>query len=151
MKKLVSLAIILMMSTMVFSQTTKDELKIAREIFGMEKKEMVQNFVNLPENNVFWTIYKEYDEGRKVFGEARYDLLLEYAGNYVNYSDDRLEIILAESMNNRKKAEKHFLKTYKKIKKECGVKTASQFYMVERFFESSIQATVLGNLPIVEN
>ena len=43
------------------------------------------------------------------------------------------------------------MKTFKKVKKECGVKTASQFFMVERFFESSVRASVLGNLPIVEN
>lgn len=151
MKKLLSLAVFLIMATLVFSQTTKDELKVAREIFGVEKKEMVQNFVDLPENNVFWGIYSEYDEARKELGEARYDLLLEYAGNYVNYTDDRLEKILASNLSNRKQIEKLFMKTYKKVKKECGVKTASQFYMVERFFESSVRATVLGNLPIVEN
>jgi len=151
MKKLLSLAVLVMVSSFVFSQTTKDELKVARDLFGMEKKEMVQNFVDLPENNVFWTIYSDYEKARKVLGEDRYDLLLEYAGNYVNYTDNRLDVILAKNIDNRKKIEKLFMKTYKKVKKECGVKTASQFYMVERFFESSVRATVLGNLPIVEN
>lgn len=151
MKKLLSLAILLAVSTIVFSQTTKDELKLAQEIFGMEKKAMVDNFVDLPENDVFWTIYEEYEKERKAFGDKTYNLLLEYAGNYVNYSDDRLEIIMAGSIKQRKAVEKLLQKYYKKVKKECGVKTASQFYFVQRFYDSTVRAHLLGQMPIVEN
>lgn len=151
MKKVLSLAVLLMVSTLVFSQTEKEELAMAQEMFGMGKKAMVASFVDLPDNDVFWTIYEQYESGRKALGEERYDTLVEYADNYVNSSDDRLDEILKQSIANRKQMEKLFMKTYKKMKKECGVKTASQFFMVERFFESSVRASVLGNLPIVEN
>ena len=151
MKKLLSLAVLLVLSTIVFSQTSKDELKLAYEIFGMEKKAMVDNFVELPADNVFWTIYEEYETERKEFGDKRYNLLLEYAGNYVNYSDERLEKIMAESIKQRKAAEKVLQKYYKKVKKECGVKTASQFYFVQRFYDSTLRAHLLGQMPIVGN
>lgn len=151
MKKVLSLAVLLMVSTFVFSQTEKEELGVAQEMFGMGKKAMVASFVDLPDNNVFWTIYEQYESARKILGEERYDTLVEYADNYVNSSDERLDNILKQSIANRKKMEKLFMKTFKKVKKECGVKTASQFFMVERFFESSVRASVLGNLPIVEN
>lgn len=151
MKKLVSLAVLLAVSTIVFSQTTKDELKLAQEIFGMGKKAMVDNFVELPADNVFWTIYEEFETERKAYGDKTYNLLLEYAGNYVNYSDARLETIMAESMKQRKAMEKLVQKYYKKVKKECGVKTASQFYFVQRFYDSTLRAHLLGQMPIVEN
>lgn len=151
MKKLFSLTLLVVVSTIVFSQTTKKELELAQELFGMEKRMMVANFVELPETDVFWTIYDEYEKEREAFGDRRYNVLLEYAGNYVNYSDERLEKIMAENVKIRQDMEKLFMKYYKKIKKECGIKTASQFYMLQRFYESSIRAKVLGNLPIVEN
>ncbi len=150
MKKLLSLAVLLAVSTIVFSQTTKDELNIAQEIFGMGKKAMVHNFVELPADNVFWTIYEEYETERKAFGDKTYNLLLEYAGNYVNYSDARLETIMSNSMKIRKGQDKLMTKYYKRIKKECGVKTASQFYMVQRFFDSTVRAHLLGQMPILE-
>lgn len=151
MRKLLSLAVLLAVSTIVFSQTSKDELKMAQEIFGMGKQAMVHNFVELPDDNVFWTIYEEYETERKVFGDKTYNLLLEYAGNYVNYSDARLETIMAESIKQRKAVEKLLQKYYKRVKKECGVKTASQFYFVQRFFDSTVRAHLLGQMPIVEN
>ena len=151
MKKLFTLILLVVVSTIVFSQTTKKELEVAQELFGMEKKLMVANFVDLPQNHVFWTIYDAYEKEREAFGDKRYNLLLEYAGNYVNYSDNRLEKIMAESIKIRQDMEKLFMKYYKRIKKECGIKPASQFYMLQRFYESSIRSNVLGNLPIVEN
>lgn len=150
MKKLLSLAALLMIVTTVFSQTTKKELEATAELFGMGKKAMVANFVELPENHKFWTIYEEYEAERAELGEKRYNVLLEYAGNYVNYSDHRLEIIMDEAMKVRKDMEKLLTKYYKRIKKECDVKTASQFYMVQRYFDSVIRSNALGNLPIIE-
>lgn len=150
MKKLLSLAALLMLVTTVFSQTSKKELEATAELFGMGKKAMVANFVQLPEDNPFWAVYDEYEEARAELGEKRYNVLLEYAGNYVNYSDDRLEIIMADAMKVRKESEKLLAKYYKRIKKEFGVKTASQFYMVQRYFDSVIRSNALGNLPIIE-
>lgn len=150
MKKLLSLAALLMIVTTVFSQTSKKELEATAELFGMGKKAMVANFVELPEEHNFWAIYDEYEKERAKLGEERYNVLLEYAGNYVNYTDDRLDIIMNKAMKVRKDSEKLLLKYYKRVKKECDVKTASQFYMVQRYFDSAIRSQILGNLPILE-
>lgn len=152
MKKLLSLsALLLLFVTVVFSQTTKGELEVAQDIFGMGKKAMVANFVELPETDIFWTIYEEYETERAEIGEASYNVLLEYAGNYVNYSDDRTAIIMDKVLKNRKRSEKLLASYFKKISKECGSKTATQFYMVQRFFDSTVRAKMLGSLPILEN
>lgn len=151
MKKLLSLAVLVMVSTIVFSQTTKKELEFAAELFGMEKRAMVANFVELPETNVFWSIYDEYESQRALIAEQRYQLMLEYAGNYVNYSDARLEKINAKTLNLRKTSEKLRVKYFKKIQKECGPKVASQFWMVQRYYDAAINAKILGSLPILEN
>lgn len=150
MKKLVLLGVLVFLGSVMFAQTTKTELQMAQDIFGMKKKAMVSNFVNLPQTDVFWSIYDEYEAKRTAFGEKTYENLLEYAGNYVNYSDNRAEVILNNVMAQRKKMEKLLNTYYKKVKKECGTKTATQFYMVQRFFDATIRAEVLGNLPIVE-
>jgi hypothetical protein len=124
---------------------------MAQDIFGMSKKVMVANFVELPETDVFWTIYEEYETKRAALGEETYKILLEYAGNYVNYSDDRAAIIMNNVLKQRKESEKLLVSYFKKIKKECGPKTATQFYMVQRFFDSTLRSEALGKLPILEN
>lgn len=151
MKRLLSLVMLLTMTAVVYSQTTKKELEVMAEVFGMGKKAMVANFVDLPKNDVFWTLYDEYEEKRSTLAEQRYNVLLEYAGNYVNYSDDRLILVMDKSVKVRKQMEKLLEKYYKQIKKQCGIKPASQFYMTQRFFDSKVRSHILGNLPLIEN
>lgn len=150
MKRLLLVVGCVMFVTAIFSQTTKTELEALHELFGMGKKAMVANFVELPDDHKFWAIYDEYEDARLALAEERYKVLLEYAGNYVNYSDARLEKVMGKSVKIRKQMEKLLEKYYKRIKKECDVKAASQFYMVQRYFDSQIRTQILGNLPIIE-
>ena len=150
MKKLFSLAVLLTLSTFVFSQSNKSELEYYRSIFGESKKEMITKFINLDDNNEFWKLYDEFESERQVFGQKGYELLLEYAGNYVNYSDDRMDILMKDFLNNYSNIAKVTKKYYKKIKKVSGSKTASQFLMIEKFYEATIRARILGDLPLMD-
>ncbi len=150
MKKLFSLTILLVLSTLVFSQTVNKELAYYQDIFGMSKKAMITKFLDLDENAEFWTLYDEYEKERQKYGQKRYEILLEYAGNYVNYSDKRMDILMEESLANRKSVAKVTKKYYKKIRKVSGSIAASKFIMIESFFESTIRTKILGDLPMMK-
>lgn len=150
MKKTLGLCILFLLSVFVYAQDAKNEMELLTQLLGMNKKAMVADFVDLPDNDVFWTLYKEYEEQGKEIGEDRYQLLIQYAENFVNHSDEKLEEIMEASISLRNKSETTLETFYLKIKKECGTKTASQFYFVQRFCESTLSANVLGSLPIVE-
>ncbi|MCF6358824.1 MAG: hypothetical protein L3J54_13565 [Draconibacterium sp.] len=146
MKKLFSLTLLLVASTFVFSQTADKELEYYQAIFGMSKEAMISDFVQLDKSSEFWTVYDEYEKERQQYGQKRYELLLEFAGNYVNYSDKRMDILMEESLANRKSMAKVSKKYYKKIKKVAGSKAAAQFLMIESYFEASLRAKILGEL-----
>ena len=150
MKKLFSLTILLVLSTLVFSQTVNKELAFYQDIFGMSKKAMITKFLDLDENAEFWTLYDEYEKERQKYGQKRYELLLEYAGNYVNYSDKRMDILMEESLANRKAVSKVTKKYYKNIRKVSGSNAAAKFLMIESFFEASIRTKILGDLPMMK-
>ncbi len=150
MKKLFSLTILLVLSTLVFSQTVNKELAYYQDIFGMSKKAMITKFLDLDENAEFWTLYDEYEKERQEYGQKRYELLLEYAGNYVNYSDKRMDILMEASLANRKTVAKVTKKYYKKIRKVSGSNAAAKFLMIESFFESTIRTKILGDLPMMK-
>ena len=150
MKKLFSLTILLVLSTLVFSQTVNKELAYYQDIFGMSKKAMITKFLDLDENAEFWTLYDEYEKERQEYGQKRYELLLEYAGNYVNYSDKRMDILMEASLANRKTVAKVTKKYYKKIRKVSGSNAAAKFLMIESFFDSTIRTKILGDLPMMK-
>ena len=150
MKKLLSLTILLVLSTLVFSQTVNKELAYYQDIFGMSKKEMITKFLDLDENAEFWTLYDEYENERQKYGQKRYEILLEYAGNYINYSDKRMDILMEESIANRKSVAKVTKKYYKEIRKVSGSNAAAKFIMIESFLEASIRTKILGDLPMMK-
>jgi len=146
MKRLFSLTILLVLGTMAFSQKANQELDYYQALFGMSKEAMITDFIELDKSAEFWTVYDEYEKERQKYGQKRYELLLEFAGNYVNYSDKRMDILMEESLANRKAMSKVTKKYYKKIRKVSDSKAAAQFLMIESYFESSIRATILGEL-----
>ena len=146
MKKLFSLTILLVLSTLAFSQKANQELEYYQAVFGMSKEAVITEFIELDKSAEFWTVYDEYEKERQEYGQKRYELLLEFAGNYVNYSDNRMDILMEESLANRKSMAKVSKKYYKKVKKVAGSKVAAQFLMIENYFEASIRATILGEL-----
>ena len=150
MKKLFSLTILLVLSTLVFSQTVNKELEFYQSVFGTSKKAMMTKFIGTDTNAEFWALYDEYEKERQKYGQNRYEILLEYAGNYVNYSDKRMDILMEKSIANRKAVAKVTKKYYKKIRKVSGSNAASKFLMIESFFESTIRTKILGDLPMMK-
>jgi len=150
MKKIFSLLVILIFSTAGFSQVPKTETQQLAKLLGANKKEIVKSFVDLPQEDIFWELFDEYEKHRESFGSKRYSLLVQYAENYEGHSDKKLEEIIEKSVKLKNDAEQLLLKYFEKIKAECGIKTASQFYFIQRFFEASLNANILGNLPIIE-
>lgn len=148
--QLILLALLFIVSNFSFGQENTKDWQLTNQAYEKEKKEMMAKFVQLPDGDVFWELYTEFEKQRGKYSNESYNVLLDYAENYVNYSDARLEQIMQDNMRVRSKMDELLESYYSKIKEECGVKTASQFWMIERYFESMLRANVLGNLPIVE-
>lgn len=52
------------------AQQINDEIKLIQSAFGMEKRAMVEQYMALPAESGFWTIYETYEvERRKLMKE----------------------------------------------------------------------------------
>ena len=150
MKKLFSIAIILIASvTMSFAQVQQEEIDYYQSIFGMEKKIVVANFLELEETNAFWAIYDEYEIARKELGQKRLNLIVKYAENYDNLTDEKADAVIKSSISLRKSTTDLINKYYKKVKKVSGSKTAAQFYQIENYFITAIQAELYTDVPLI--
>ncbi len=150
MKKIFSIAIILIASvTMTFAQVQKEEIDYYQSIFGMEKKIVVANFLELEESNAFWAIYNEYEVERKKLGEQRIKLILDYAEHYVELTDEKTDDLVKKSISLRSGGHALIVKYYKKVKKVSGSKTAAQFYQIENYFTTAIQSELYTEVPLV--
>lgn len=129
------------------AQSDSEDIDLFQSIFGMEKKAVVADFLELEENAPFWAIYDEYETARKVLGKERIYLLTAYAENYDKNDDATYDATINSIISLRKQNDKLLDKYYKKVKKVSGSKVAAQFFQVEAYFISEIRAAILEEIP----
>jgi hypothetical protein len=146
------LATIFLFTGIIQAQTNKEEVDIMQAAFGMEKKAMVAEFVQLDasQKDAFWKLYDEYETQRKTYGKQRIDLLLEYNNTYEKMTNETADAWMNKALDLSKKTDALLLSYYKKVKKATNPINALQFYQVELFILTGIRNQIMGELPFVE-
>jgi hypothetical protein len=150
-KYFLSAVLLASMALAAFSQTSVEEVDFYQSVFGMAKKTMVSDFIdleNFPEVD-FWQLYDEYEVARKDLGKKRLELLDTYAKAYMILNDTRTDEIIKDMATQKKNLDKLILKYYKKMSKTVGIKPAAQFYQLENYLLSAIRLEILDNIPFI--
>jgi hypothetical protein len=153
MKKVVFIIAVIFFSSSVMAQSNSEEIDMVQSVFGMGKKAVVAEFIQLEgaQGDVFWALYDEYEAKRKELGKQRLILLEAYAESYDTLDDEATGEILKDMMWLQNGTNK-LIGTYaKKIKKKVNVKTAARFYQIEGYILSKIRVKVLESIPVIGN
>ena len=152
MRRICTFMIACMLSplAMVAQQDTNDT-DFFKAIFGVDKLTIVQEFITVSDENsvAFWDTYKAYESNRKELRSERIALITEYAENYTDLSDDRLDDLCKRSIKQKNNNAKLLKKYYKKLKKTGGSKAAAQFLQVENYFLNVSRVAVSENIPFI--
>jgi hypothetical protein len=138
-------------SAVAFAQTNKEEVDLFQSIFGMEKKAIVAEFVNVEGEtaNAFWSLYDQYEIERKDLGVQRLELLNEYVKNYDQMSNEKMDELVAKMIKLKSSTDKLMNKYYKKMKTASDSKAAAQFFQIENYFSSAIRLSIYENIPFI--
>ena len=152
MKKLVFLFTALIFAGILNAQSNKEEIDFIQAIFGMEKKALVSDFMQVKPayQEAFWKLYDEYEAERKTLGKQRVDLLNQYAANFNSMSSEVADKWMADVIKMTSANEKLITSYYKKIKKISDPVTALKFYHVESYILNSIRQAITSELPFVK-
>ena len=147
--KLTLLALILPVT--VIAQTNKEEVDYIQSIFGMEKKAIMADFIDLDESSkdAFWALYDEYETARKELGRNRLSILNDYAKNYENLTSEQIDELAKRSTKQVSGDESLRYKYFNKLKKVAGHKAAAQFYQIEGYFNAAIRMSILESIPFI--
>ncbi len=150
-KSILSTIVIAIVSMTLYSQGNVEEVDFYQSIFGMAKKNIVSQFVEVEgaAEQEFWTLYDEYEIARKELGKRRIELLESYAENYLTLDDPMTDELIMAMATQKKSLDKLIVKYYKKLKKSAGVTPAAQFYQLENWLLSSIRVEILESVPFV--
>jgi len=152
MKKLLFIVLTLTYSITGFSQSFQDEVKLMQSIYGMDKKEIVAEFIELNsgQEEVFWKLYDEYEVKRKELGEKRFEIIWNYVNDYGEIKPEDAEMMMNESIPLRKRSDELVDTYYKKIKNKTDPVVAVQFYQIENYLSDLIRIKLLEEVFITK-
>jgi hypothetical protein len=150
MKKLTFLFIAIFAYAFVNAQSNKEEIELVQSVYGMEKKAIVQEFVQVDpaQKDAFWSLYDEYETKRKELGKQRVALLEQYANAYKTLNNEQADDITKKLISLSAKTDDLIVSYVKKIKKVTNPIVALQFYQVEGYILSGIRVSILEELPL---
>ena len=151
MKRSLILGVMLILAWGVKAQTS-DEIALYQSIWGMEKRALVEEYMNLSEGDAtaFWPVYEAYEVERKNLGIQRVAVLSDYAKNYGSLSGEKATELVNKSIANNIAMQKLFKKTFSKVSKALDPVTAAKFIQLENYFMLMIQMSIQESIPFVD-
>ena len=100
------------------------------------------------QGDVFWPIYREYQNDLSKIGDRRIANIKDYAEHFAAMTDEKASEIIKNSFKNRKDALSLLEKTGKKVSKELDPVTAARFIQVENTLNLLINLQLAGEIPL---
>ncbi|MCU0371924.1 MAG: hypothetical protein MUE56_01615 [Ignavibacteria bacterium] len=151
MKKALITVFILFTAVASFAQVTKDEVNYIQSIWGMDKRDIIKDFLKLTdeESKGFWPLYDKYEDARKEIGKERIKSISDWAQNVSSLTDAQIDEIAQTTFSNHAKFTNLLKNTYTMMKDVIPVTKAAQFVQVEIYLETSIRLAIQGELPVI--
>ncbi len=152
MKKNILIIAALFLASFAYSQSDKEEIDLIQAAFGMDKKAIVADFVQLSETqkDAFWTLYDEYETKRKEYGRERIELLKQYAEQYMTMTSEQADAWTKKVMELQVKTDKLIATYYEKVKGISDGVVATQFYQIENYILATIRMEILQGVPFLK-
>jgi len=138
MKKSILLAICAVLAMATQAQTNIDELKYLQNMFGMEKKQLVAERMNInkADSEKFWSLYEDYELYRSEISDKRANNVQQYVDNYKNITNAKADEILKNTFEINNEQAKLWQKTYNTMSKALSPVIAGQFIYLEMYIEA---------------
>ena len=140
-----------LLATPLWAQQDK-EIELNRLALQRQRNELVNQFMrlNLKEVRAFLPVYEAYRTEMGKIGDRTQKLIIDYAENQDNLSDQKALAMLDESLKIRE-AELELRRKYvEEFKRVIPPKKVVRFFQVDNKFDAIVNYNLAGSIPLVE-
>lgn len=139
------------MAYRIQARSATDEIQLMQSLWCMEKKKLIRGYMQLNEgeNAAFWKVYDAYAAASKQLGADLINILLDYAQNYNNLTEEKADELIKRLMKIEPKLDKLQNKYYVKLKKATSAMKASQFMQLENYLQTTIHSELQNVIPFI--
>jgi len=152
MRKLLFIALVVMMSAPSWAQSDHDYIEMERSVLQTERKAVVADAMMFTDDEakVFWPLYNEYTEKVYAVKTQRVDVIMDYAENYESLSDEKADELMIRTLKIEQDLFKLKSNYYKKFKKILSPSKAVRYFQVENKINAMVYAELALEIPLVE-
>jgi len=130
---------------------SRDLIEIMRSDIRTEKMSIVTQAMQLTEaqSELFWPVYKEYENEMIKLNDERLALIKDYAASYDSMSDETAKRLIERSFKLQEGRTKTLKKYVSKMGKSVDPKVAARWAQVEHALGSAIDLQIAAELPLL--
>ena len=150
MKKLMLIIVFVLAGSVGYAQDAYIEL--LRSDVKTQKVAIVTEVMQFTneEAKVFWPMYREYDFEQTKLGDARIELIKDYAENYETMTDQKAKELIDGALKLQGKRIKLKKKYFKKFNKVLPSKIVAKFFQLENQINLLIDLQIASELPFIK-
>lgn len=136
----------------VSAQMTKDDINLIQAIYGKDKRDLMESYMQFKDTAkaaYFWKTYDNYETERKALGQQYVAIMQDYANNYSTLTDAKADGLITRAAANNAGFESLYKKYYGILKPRIGALKASQFLQLESYLRSVVKVNILNQIPFI--
>jgi hypothetical protein len=136
----------------VTAQVTKDDVNLVQAMYGKDKRDLMQAYMQFKDTaseRVFWKTYDAYEVERKKLGARYFNILQSYADNYEKLTNQKADELAGRMLTNNLEFENLYKKYFAKMKMSVGALKASQFLQLEIYLRNAVKVRFASQIPFI--
>ena len=133
-------------------QNFRAYVTLLRPDIKAERKDIINAIMQFNDSDAtkFWPIFQQYDAERTTIGDGRMKLIVDYARNYENLTNEQADALMSKAFE--LEAQRAILKKkyFDKMKAQLSATQAAKFFLVENQIQHIIDLQISASLPVVQ-
>ena len=140
-----------LLATPLWSQQEK-EIELTRLALQRQRDDLVNQFMklNLKEVGAFIPVYEKYRTEMGKLGDRTQRVILDYAKNQDNLSDQKALAMLDEWLKIKEAELKLRMKSVEEFKRVLPPKKVLRFFQLDNKFDAIVNYNLSGSIPLVQ-
>ncbi len=130
---------------------TDTDIQLLRSNLQVDKNEIIAHTMRFTEaeSTAFWPVYRDYSHEQQEIGDARVQLIKDYAKNYDSMDDAKANDMVQRLLGIDAKFTKLREDYWPKFEKALGGKRAAKFYQVDSRLSLMINLQLASEIPLI--
>jgi len=133
-------------------QNFRAYVTLLRADIKAERKDIITTIMQFTDSDAakFWPIFQQYDAELTTIGDARMQLIVDYARNYENLTNEQADALMTKAFELEAQRSSLKKKYFDKMKTALCATQAAKFFLVENQIQHIVDLQISASLPVVQ-